>query len=87
MDYPATGSKNWVLLVSVLVQCISFIWVWLVFQVEKLNMSLSEEEKKRPIKLEEAETLVHDAFIAAAERQIHVADAINFKVGLICHFH
>ena len=50
-------------------------------------MSLSEEEKKRPIKLEEAETLVHDAFIAAAERQIHVADAINFKVGLICHFH
>jgi len=49
-------------------------------QVEKLNMSLSEEEKKRPIKLEEAETLVHDAFIAAAERQIHVADAINFKI-------
>ena len=31
-------------------------------------------------KLEEAETLVHDAFIAAAERQIHVADAINFRI-------
>ena len=24
--------------------------------------------------------LVHDCFVAAAERQIHVADAINFKI-------
>ena len=24
--------------------------------------------------------LVHDCFVAAAERQIHVADAINFRI-------
>lgn len=48
--------------------------------VEKMNMNVSAEEKSRPLKLEEAETLVHDAFIAAAERQIHVADAINFRI-------
>jgi hypothetical protein len=24
--------------------------------------------------------LVHDCFVAAAERQIHVADGINFKI-------
>jgi len=46
-------------------------------QVEKLNMP---NEEKKPLTLEEAERLVHDAFIAAAERQIHVADAINFRI-------
>lgn len=49
-------------------------------QVEKLNMNVSAAEKAKSFKLEDAETLVHDAFIAAAERQIHVADAINFQI-------
>merc|ERR1712064_244957 len=48
-------------------------------QVEKLNMVEPGTEKKRPT-LEEAFGLVHDCFVAAAERQIHVADAIDIQI-------
>ena len=52
-------------------------------QVEKLNMvepgTDKKVEKKRPT-LEEAFGLVHDCFVAAAERQIHVADAIDIQI-------
>ena len=47
-------------------------------QVEKLNMV--NVDKNKPLSLDEAERLVHDCFVAAAERQIHVADAINFRI-------
>jgi len=36
-------------------------------------------EKKRPT-MDEALTLVHDCFVAAAERQIHVADSIDIQI-------
>lgn len=52
-------------------------------QVEKLNMVEPEtglKMAKRKPTLEEAFNLVHDCFVAAAERQIHVADAIHFKI-------
>merc|ERR1712064_251423 len=39
----------------------------------------NQVEKKRPT-LEEAFGLVHDCFVAAAERQIHVADAIDIQI-------
>jgi len=52
-------------------------------QVEKLNMvvpgTTQKVEKKRPT-MDEALTLVHDCFVAAAERQIHVADAIDIQI-------
>ena len=52
-------------------------------QVEKLNMVVpgtdKKVEKRRPT-MEEAFELVHDSFVAAAERQIHVADSINIKI-------
>jgi len=52
-------------------------------QVEKLNMVVpgtdQKVEKKRPT-LEEAFELVHDCFIAAAERHIHVADSIDIQI-------
>jgi len=56
-------------------------------QVEKMNMVNPETGKlnghlsaKVKPTLEEAFTLVHDCFVAAAERQIHVADAIQFRI-------
>jgi len=52
-------------------------------QVGKLNMVEPETGNKvvkRLPTLDEAFNLVHDCFVAAAERQIHVADAINFKI-------
>ena len=52
-------------------------------QIEKLNMIVpgtdKKVEKRRPT-MEEAFELVHDSFVAAAERQIHVADSINIKI-------
>ncbi len=32
--------------------------------------------------LDEAERTIHDAFISAAERHIHVGDAIHFQVSI-----
>ena len=46
-------------------------------QVDKKNMDGVE---KAPLTLEQAEELIHDAFVAAAEREIHIADAINFRI-------
>lgn len=46
-------------------------------QVDKLNQL---NVQKRALTLEEAENLVHDCFIAAAEREIHVADAITMRI-------
>ena len=52
-------------------------------QVEKFNMIVPGTDKKQEAKrpsLEEAYELVHDCFMAAAERHIHVADSINMKI-------
>ncbi len=46
-------------------------------QIDKLNQKNVE---KRPPTLEEAERLVHDCFISAAEREIHVGDAICMRI-------
>ena len=48
--------------------------------IQMYNYSHNETMNLRGAAQEEAETLVHNAFIAAAERQIHMADAINFKI-------
>lgn len=50
-----------------------------LFQVEKKNNSLASNPVPR-MTLEEAERCIHDAFISAAEREIHVGDAIHFKI-------
>jgi len=46
-------------------------------QVEKKNM---ENVTKRLLTLEEAEKLIYDCFVSAAERQIHVGDGISMRI-------
>ena len=46
-------------------------------QVDKKNQSNVE---KRPLTLEEAEKLIYDCFISAAEREIHVGDGVCMRI-------
>jgi 20S proteasome subunit beta 6 len=46
-------------------------------QVDKKNQ---HNVDNTPLTLDEAERLVHDCFISAAEREIHVGDAICMRI-------
>ena len=46
-------------------------------QVDKKNM---ENVDKKPLTLEEAERLVYDCFVSAAEREIHVGDGVCMRI-------
>jgi len=46
-------------------------------QVDKKNQANVE---KRPLTLEEAEKLIYDCFISAAEREIHVGDGVCMRI-------
>lgn len=47
-------------------------------QVDKKNMENVDD--KKPLTLEEAERLVYDCFVSAAERQIFVGDGICMRI-------
>ena len=46
-------------------------------QVDKKNQANVE---RRPLTLEEAEKLIYDCFISAAEREIHVGDGVCMRI-------
>ena len=46
-------------------------------QVDKKNMANVE---KKYLTLEEAERLIYDCFVSAAEREIHVGDGICMRI-------
>ena len=46
-------------------------------QVDKKNM---QNVDKKPLTLEEAEKLVYDCFVSAAEREIHVGDGVCMRI-------
>jgi 20S proteasome subunit beta 6 len=54
-------------------------WLTCILKVEKKNSSFHTENVPR-MTLEEAERCIHDAFISAAEREIHVGDSVHFKI-------
>ena len=58
--------------------CLSHNHILNYFRIKSREYSNKTNEKSYISFL--AFNLVHDCFVAAAERQIHVADAINFKI-------
>lgn len=46
-------------------------------QVDKKNM---QNVDKKPLSLDEAERLIYDCFVSAAEREIHVGDGVCMRI-------